>query len=178
MPLPRTPDWRNATPLLRRRLPPEVRSWALWNGSLTAGVRARCPNAFELRVLRQRWALPRTDEAAALKLTPGRRALLREVALCCAGRPLIVARTLIPAASLRGRQGRLAGLGRRPLGELLFRDRSVRRGRLAIARLTLAQAGVAAGRWRETTVWGRRAVFHIGGVPLLVSEFFLPGLWR
>jgi chorismate-pyruvate lyase len=25
-------------------------------------------------------------------------------------------------------------------------------------------------------VWGRRAVYHLGGVPLLVSEFFLPRL--
>ena len=178
MPLPRTPDWRTVTPLLRRRLPERVRAWALWNGSLTAGVRARCPQAFELRVLRQRWVTARADEAAVLRLAPGRRVLLREVALCCGSEPMIMARTIIPAASLRGRQGRLAGLGRRPLGELLFRDKSVHRGPFALARLTLGQAGLAAGRWRDTTVWGRRAVFHIGGVPLLVSEFFLPPLWR
>lgn len=178
MPLPRSPAWHTVTPLLRRRLPAEVRDWVLWDGSLTAGVRARCPSTFELHVLRQRWSLPHRGEAWALGMMPGRRALLREVALCCGDEPLVMARTVIPGASLRGRQRRLAGLGRRPLGELLFHDRSVRRDALAITRMTLAQAGLAAGRWREVPVHGRRAVFHIGGVPLLVSEFFLPGLWR
>lgn len=177
MPLPRSPDWHTVTPLLRRRLAPAVRDWLLWDGSLTAGVRGRCPSTFELRVLRQRWSLPHADEAYLLGLRSGRRALLREVALCCGDQPLIMARTVIPAASLRGRQRRLAGLGRRPLGEVLFRDRSVRRDDLAVGRMTLAQAGLAAGRWRDVAVHGRRAVFHIGGVPLLVSEFFLPGLW-
>lgn len=178
MSLPRNTRWRTVTPLLRRRLPLAARDWVLSTGSLTAGVRARCPESFQLRVLRQRWALPHPHEAAALRLEPGRRAMLREVALCCGDRPLIMARTVIPTASLRGRQARLAALGRRPLGELLFHDPSARRGRFAIARLTLGQAGLAAGRRRHTTVWGRRAVFHIGGVPLLVSEFFLPDLWR
>lgn len=178
MSLPRSPAWHTVTPLLRRRLPADVRAWVLWNGSLTAGVRGRCPSAFVLRVLRQRWSLPHRDEAEVLGMPPGRRALLREVALCCGDEPLIMARTVIPATSLRGRQRRLAGLGRRPLGEVLFRDRSVRRADFAIARMTLAQADLAAGRWRDVPVHGRRAVFHIGGVPLLVSEFFLPGLWR
>jgi len=177
MSLPRNPRWHTVTPLMRRRLPDAARDWVLSTGSLTAGVRERCPDAFRLRVLRQRWARPRPDEAAALRLRPGRRAMLREVALCCGDRPLIMARTVIPAASLRGRQARLAALGRRPLGELLFRDPSTQRGAFEVAYLTLAQAGLAAGPWRDVGVWGRRAVFRIGGVPLLVSEFFLPPLW-
>lgn len=177
MTLPRNPRWHTVHPLLRRRLPPAARDWVLSTGSLTAGVRARCPGSFQLRVLRQRWARPHAGEAAALGLRPGSRAMLREVALCCGERPLIMARTVIPATSLRGRQARLAALGRRPLGELLFRDPSVQRGPFELAWLSLAQAGLAAGGWRDTVVRGRRAVFRIGGVPLLVSEFFLPALW-
>jgi len=178
MSLPRNRRWHTVNPLLSGRMPAAVRGWALSTGSLTAGVRALCPDRFRLRVLRQCWARPRPDEAAALRLKPGARAMLREVALCCGDQPLIMARTVIPAASLRGRQARLAALGRRPLGELLFRDPSTKRGEFAVAHLTLGQAGLAAGRWRDTCVWGRRAVFRIGGVPLLVSEFFLPPLWR
>lgn len=178
MPLPRSPVWHPVTPLLRRRLPMDVRDWVLWDGSLTAGVRGRCPSGFALRLLRQRWCLPHHDEARVLGMVSGRRALLREVALCCGDEPLIMARTVIPAASLRGRQRRLAGLGRKPLGEVLFRDHSVRRGDFAVGYMTLAQAGVAAGRWRDIAVHARRALFRIGGAPLLVSEFFLPGLWR
>ncbi|MDZ7828511.1 MAG: chorismate lyase [Halofilum sp. (in: g-proteobacteria)] len=178
MSLPRNPRWQTVNPLLRRRLPDSVRDWVLSTGSLTAGVREQCPDTFRLRVLRQRWARPRSDEASALRLQAGGRAMLREVALCCGERPLIMARTVIPAASLRGRQARLAALGRRPLGELLFHDPSVQRGPFQVAYQTLGQAGLAADARRHVAVWGRRAVFHIGGVPLLVSEFFLPELWR
>lgn len=178
MSLPRHHRWHTVNALLRGRMPAATRAWVLSRGSLTAEVRALCPEQFRLRVLRQRWARPHPHEATALRLKPGARAMLREVALCCGDQPLIMARTVIPAASLRGRQARLAALGRRPLGELLFRDPSTQRGTFAVAYLTLGQAGLAAGPWRHTRVWGRRAVFHIGGVPLLVSEFFLPPLWR
>ena len=171
----REPKWYPANRRQRARVPATMRAWVLAPGSLTGHVRARCPAGFHLRVLRQRKAVPRADEARALGLMPGRQALLREVALCCHAEVLVVARTVIPLASLRGRQRRLAALGRRPLGALLFADRSARRGRYELACLTLAQAGIADPP-SARRVWGRRAVYHLGGVPLLVSEFFLPGL--
>jgi chorismate--pyruvate lyase len=148
----------------------------LAEGSLTAHVRARCPDRFRLQVLRQRRGRPRLDEARALGLDPRRPALLREVALCCGDEPLVVARTVIPSATLQGPRQRLARLGTRPLGALLFADRSARRGPLDIAYLTLPQAGVERPPRGAGRVWGRRAVFHLGGAPLLVSEFFLPAL--
>lgn len=173
----RNPHWYRADRLHRERVPADVRAWLLAGGSLTAHVRARCPEQFGLRLLRQRVAPPRRDEAALLRIPPGGRALVREVELCCGPRPLVVARTIIPLASLRGRQQRLAGLGRRPLGALLFADRSARREPYQIARLTLRQAGIAQPPPVAVPVWGRRAVFRLGGAPLLVSEFFLPALY-
>lgn len=174
----REPRWHRADRLHRRRVPAHVRPWLLVGGSLTAHVRALCPGGFGLRVLRQRRARPRPDEARALRLDPAALVLLREVALCCGERPLVIARTVIPLTSLRGRQRRLAGLGRRPLGALLFADRSTRRGPLAIARLDLRQAGVHGAPRGLGPVWGRRAVFRLGGAPLLVAEFFLPALYE
>ena len=171
----RAPRWHRADRLHRERIPAVLRAWVFARGSLTAHVRARCPGAFDLRVLRQQVDIPRRDEARALRLAPGSRALIREVALRCRGEPLVVARTIIPLTSLRGRQARLAALGRRPLGQLLFTDPSARRGPYAVARLTLRQAGVARPP-PGGPVWGRRAVYRLGGVPLLVSEFFLPSL--
>ncbi|MEF8833440.1 MAG: chorismate lyase [Halofilum sp. (in: g-proteobacteria)] len=173
----RNPHWYPATRLHRGRVPASVRAWLFAGGSLTAHVRARCPVGFRLRILRQRVARPRRDEARLLDIAPGGRALVREIELCCGTQPLVVARTIIPLASLRGRQQRLAGLGRRPLGALLFADRSARREPYQIARLTLRQAGVARPPEVATPVWGRRAVFRLGGAPLLVSEFFLPVLY-
>ena len=172
----RNPQWHRADRLHRARVPAAVRAWLFAPGSLTAHVRARCPQRFHLRVLRESLAPPSPDERRALRLPPGRRTRIREVALCCAGEPLVVARTIIPLSSLRGRQSRLAGLGRRPLGALLFADRSTRREPYEIARLALRQAGIATPPRVPRPVWGRRAVYRLGGVPLLVCEFFLPAL--
>lgn len=174
----RDPSWYRADRLHRGRVPAGIRGWLLAGGSLTAHVRARCPEHFNLRILRQRVAAPRRDEAILLGIPPGGRALVREIELCCGACPQVVARTIIPLASLRGRQKRLAGLGRRPLGALLFADRSARREPYQIARLTLRQAGIARPPPIALPVWGRRAVFRLGGAPLLVSEFFLPVLYR
>jgi len=153
-----------------------MREWVLAEGSLTAHVRALCPDRFRLRVLRQQRARPRRDEAQVLGVDASRPVLLREVALCCGDRPMVIARTVIPTGTLRGRRQRLARLGTQPLGALLFADRSARRGPLAVARLTLTQAGIAGPPAGFGPVWGRRAVFRLGGAPLLVSEFFLPTL--
>jgi len=174
----RTPAWHEATRLQRGRVPVAVQSWLLADGSLTAHVRARCVRGFRLRVLRQQRACPRRDEARALGVAAGRPALVREVALCDGAFPLVVARTVLPFASLRGPGTRFAALGRRPLGALLFATRSAQRGSFALACLDPRQAGVAPPPGAVGRVWGRRAVFRVAGAPLLVSEFFLPALFR
>lgn len=176
MTLPRNPVWHRSDRLHRDRIPPRVRAWLLDAGSLTAHVRACCPGRFRLRVLRERWTYPRVDEAAALGIPRRRRVRIREVALCCGDEPMVFARTVIPPGTQRGPRQRLAGIGNRPLGALLFADRSMRREPFYVARLTLAQAGLPAPAARHRTVWGRRAVFRLGGAPLLVAEFFMPAL--
>lgn len=176
--LARRADWRGAEGLQRGRIPAQLRPWVLAEDSLTARVRALCPGRFRLEVLRQSRACPRPDEARALRVDVCKPALLREVALCCGDTPLIMARTVIPASSLHGRCRRLAGLGRQPLGAVLFADRSTRRGPFAVTRLSFSRAGLAGQPGTGGSIWGRRAVFHFSGAPLLVSEFFLPSLWN
>ncbi len=175
--LARAPRWHRATRLQRDRIPAEQRAWLLAEGSLTGHVRAICPGRFGLQVLREARQGAQADEARALRMARAGPALLREVALHCAGRPLVVARTVVPAATLRGKRQRLARMGSQPLGALLFSDRTARRGPLQLAHLTLRQAGIARPPRLNAPVWGRRAVFHLGGAPLLVSEFFLPDLF-
>jgi len=169
--------WHAARRFHVRRVPPRLRRWLLAEGSLTAHVRARCTAGFVLRVLRERRVRPRPDEARALGVPADRLVLLREVALCDGDRPLVIGRTLIPLRTLRGSGARFAALGRRPLGAVLFHHRAARRGPLAIACVDPRQAGVLAPPCTPGRLWARRAVFRVGGAPLLVSEFFLPGLF-
>jgi chorismate--pyruvate lyase len=66
------------------------------------------------------------------------------------------------------------------LGDILFRDKSMRRSPMQIARI---ETGELFHDWSlrgvklsadAGPVWGRRSVFRLSGKPLLVSEIFLP----
>jgi chorismate--pyruvate lyase len=73
---------------------------------------------------------------------------------------------------------RLAHLGTRPLGGMLFADPSMQRGDVELARLETGQAMHAAATFHLASpprqIWGRRTVFRLADKPLLVSEIFLP----
>jgi len=107
-------------------------------------------------------------------------ALLREVHLLCNGRVCVFARTLIPRSSLRGHCQRLARLGERPLGEVLFADPSMQREPFEIATLvrghSLYRLALRGLECRPRAIWGRRTLFRIEERPLLVYEIFLPGI--
>jgi chorismate--pyruvate lyase len=128
----------------------------------------------------QRWERPLADERRALGLRPGALARVRPVHLICRGRPCVYARSVIPAATLRGPARRLARLGTRPLGAFLFADRRTTRDAVEGAALApgsvLHDCAAACGGPIDTPVWGRRSVFRMRGRPLLVMEVFLPGL--
>lgn len=176
----REPPWRAQQRCPRASIPAEVRGWLLNTASLTRRVRQTCGDRFRVRVLARRWQRPEPGEARALGLPRGRFVLVREVQLMCAERPWVYARTVIPPRTLRGGWRQLAHLGSKPLGAVLFTDRTLRRERVEIARLAAGQRLFdAATRQLETTpaaVWGRRSLFSAGGKRLLVSEVFLPGI--
>ena len=131
-----------------------------------------------MRVLSQVRGIPAIDEARALGMQPGHLAIIRQVHLLCDGQPWIYARTIIPVTSLRGKLQRLAHLGARPLGGMLFADPGMQRGRVELARISRGQAVYKAAtchlRQRPAEIWGRRSVFRLFDRPLLVSEVFLP----
>lgn len=161
------PVWTPARRLKNGTLPSGLAPWLLDGSSLTRRLREACGGALTVRILRQGWYVPMLCERRVLALPQRRVALLREVLLVCEGTPWVFARTVIPRNTLRGRYRRLADLGNRPLGEVLFADPGVRRGELEVARVDGVPLGV------RGTVWGRRSLFHAGGRPLLVSEFFV-----
>jgi chorismate--pyruvate lyase len=108
----------------------------------------------------------------------GERAIIRQVHLLCGSRPLVYARTIIPATSMRGKLQRLAHLGTRPLGAMLFADPGMRREGVELANIKPGE-GLFLDATRHISrlpgnIWGRRSVFRIAHKPLLVSEIFLP----
>lgn len=155
-----------------------MESWVFERGSLTRRLKAACGADFNVRVIRQGFAHPFPDEALLLKLRSGRRALVREVELRSRERPLVLARSVLPVQTLKGAGRRLAHLGNRPLGEILFASRRPRRHgfEAALAEVRHWQPAVRAGLGSAAPVWGRRSLYSIAGRPLLVAEFFLPAV--
>jgi chorismate--pyruvate lyase len=170
--------WKPERYFLRSRLPRELSGWLLDTASLTLRLQRLCPKKFQVQVLSQAWSVPRIDEARVLGMRQAGLAIIRQVHLLCDGQPWVYARTVIPATSLHGKLQRLAKLGTRPLGGVLFADPGMQRGPVELARIcreeSVYQAATGHLRQAPAEIWGRRAVFRLSGRPLLVSEVFLP----
>jgi chorismate--pyruvate lyase len=161
------------------RVPEALRPWLAEPGLLTARVRAACGEATSLRLLR----LDRAPLDAGLRGTLGvddDRCLLRDVEIGCGTTRWIFAQSVFPQSTVE-RYPWLGELGDRGLGESLARIEDVRREALEYLELPpahqLARAAcdtAASGR----SLWARRAIYRLGGRPILVQEVFLPGLGR
>lgn len=172
------PTWGTRLPASR-----SLRAWLTAPGSLSAQL-ARVFGALTVQRTQQGAGRVRRDEAAALGLPAGRRVHVREVTLRCDGEARVCARTVVASGALKGPWRALRGLGSRPLAELLFHDRRVRRAPLAFAciRLRSAVGRRLAADWQRHTgaswdgpvVWARRAVYRRRGSALLVTEVFAP----
>lgn len=154
--------------------------WLLDAASLTQRLIQACDGRFHVELLDLDWAVPLPSEVQVLHMRQGRRALIRQVLLYCDEQPWVFARTVIPYSSLRGRARRLAFLGEKPLGAVLFADPGMRRGVLQVSELLpmhplYIQATQRLKR-KPGHIWGRRSVFYLGDKPLLVNEIFLPGI--
>ena len=156
-------------------------SWLTHTGSLTKRLRAQFPD-FRVRVVRQCKAQPNPDERQLLGLQAHQLAWLREVVLYSGEVPLIVAHSVLPLENVRGAWNLFAGLGARPLGEVLFTDPTISRGDLSFNALRgdhplhrMVQQALPSATSAEP-LWARRSLFHRKHRSLLVSEVFLPDL--
>lgn len=153
-------------PLFLNRAPREVRSWLTETGSLTQRLVALSRGHFEVVPLREHWRGLSVQEAKSLGLRSGLMVLQREVELRCEGVACVYANSLLPLPVVQACSG-LARLGSRSLGSVLFSDPSLVRESMEIMPPSV-----------ELPHWGRRNGYRIGGQPLFVSEYFLPGLFE
>jgi chorismate--pyruvate lyase len=168
------PRWLSANHNLRKSLPISLQSWLNESESLTQRLRNQFEN-IHVQVLFEKQQTPFLTEWRILKQPEQRYCLVREVVLLSNQTPLILARTVIPAKTLKITQGNLARLGTRPLGEVLFSAPSLQRESAGITR-------VEPNQWASdfqitAPLCGRRTQYSICEQPMLVSEFFLPSLF-
>ena len=174
----RRSHWRDVNALSRRQLPNDMQAWVLDQGSLTRRLIEHCRPPFQVQVQSQGYGLPRFNERQALDLPNKQYCLIRQVLLVCDSTPMVFARTVVPLATLTGRERRLCGMGSRSLGAALFADPSMRRDSMQIAKIKpgdyFYQQACLPLTQRPDHLWGRRSVFYLNRKKLLVSEFFLP----
>ena len=170
------PRWKQNRSTIKQSLPIEVQSWVDETGSLTKRLRMVYGSAFQVEILFHRWKPAFLSERQLLGLSHQQFTLVREVLLHANGQPLILARTILPAQTIKVAKRNLSHLGTRPLGEVIFSYPKLERLNLNICCLpdkmwTPELLGKVAV---ESQVWGRQTVYSIQKQKMLVSEFFMP----
>lgn len=162
----------------RLTIPNNAASWLYEAGSITQRLRDYYGPYVKVQVLNNQWQRPFISESQLFKVPSSRYMLTREVLLSVDDIPLVLARTLMPLATIRSAHRNLSHLGTRPLGEVIFSYPKLERLELQISQVHVRQ-------WCKTicqqaqinhALWGRRTIYAIHRHPLLVSEFFLPDL--
>ncbi len=172
----REPLWLENRSGVRHTLPESVQSWTYEPGSLTQRLRDYYGNAIGVKILLQQWHTPFLSERRLLNLPDNRYGLIREVLLHADGKPLILARTIIPAKTIKVAKSNLAHLGNRPLGEVIFSYPKLERIEMDVTLIkpsTWNQCVLDKANINES-IYGRRTVYAIAQRQMLVSEFFLP----
>jgi chorismate--pyruvate lyase len=170
--------WKNRQQCVDKKIPGEIRVWLFDSSSLTARIIENCNGKFRVRVLSQQRTTPTPDEIRVLGLRYRSQAIIRQVILYCDETPWVYARSVIPITTLVGPLRRLASLGSRPLGAVLFADKSIVRGEVEVTELKSSHPSyLLSGSQTGKPIWGRRSVFYKYQKKLLVSEFFLPDMF-
>ncbi|MFT7387791.1 MAG: chorismate--pyruvate lyase [Candidatus Endobugula sp.] len=178
MPVSKEPRWKTVSQQ-RHGIDSHYLHWLTDEGSLTKKLVQKANGDFRVSVLCQsiRPVLP--SEQHVLLIPHRQWAMIREVVLYGKNVPWVYARTAIPLSTLKGSLRRLHYLGNQPLGEQLFADPSMQRGKLQIAQFLPSHIPLVAQeitkKFQQST-WGRRSVFCLSSQPMLVSEVFLPSL--
>ncbi|MEQ1560582.1 MAG: chorismate lyase [Methyloglobulus sp.] len=170
------PKWREHTRGIQYKLPENILSWAYEAGSLTKRLRNYYGNQVAVKILFHHWQTPFLSERRQLQLPLHRYCLIREVMLHNNGKPLLLARTILPEETIKVAHRNLSHLGNRPLGEVIFSYPDLERITMD---LTLVRPALWTALARQDTdinqpIWGRRTIYTIKQSPMLVSEFFLP----
>ncbi len=176
----RSPTWHREHPFFKNISPPTLQPWLTSRGSLTHALICTCTDHFSVKVLKESWEKPTPSEQRALKLKPNSLAFVRQVHLYCGEKAWVYARTVIPKQTLQGELQKLTQLGTRPLGAILFANKHIQRGALALAKIpakhSLHKRALLYSPKASTQIWGRRSLFYIANKPLIVSEIFLPNI--
>jgi|GEM_PF-124587 len=171
------PVWRRQN-CPTHTLPDDLRPWLDERGSLTKRLRGVFGMGLRVDILLHGWKPAFNDECRVLAVAHHRYHLIREVVLSVGDTPLVLARTVLPQATIRIAQRNLSHLGTRPLGEVIFAYPDLERRQRAFSTIATANwSNAVRARFDvDQPLWARRTLYAIHRQPLLVMECFLPAL--
>ncbi len=152
-----------------------VRRWLLHPGSLTRLLKENLGDALGLELVGQSWQAPLPNEAELLHISDQQRCLIRHVKLTANGASRVLARVVIPEASMTPAIESLLEQQNEPLGPLLFSDPDIQRDSLEIA---LLRRDDSVFEELRQPAWCRRSVLSVRDSKLLIYEAFLPSLFE
>jgi chorismate-pyruvate lyase len=157
-------------------VPDGLIGWLADDRLLTPRIRSFQPSSFRLAVHAEGRRPLGREERSLLDGDPGE-ALVREISMGGAAGEVVVASSVIPAATLTRFPG-LAALGDRPLGEALSRLDRVSREPFQYAVFEPGDHGYPElpERMLRERLFARRSVIRVAGAPILVIEYFPAGL--
>tara|TARA_R110002074_G_scaffold145034_1_gene293167 strand:- start:38985 stop:39557 length:573 start_codon:yes stop_codon:yes gene_type:complete len=172
------PVWRSVEQWRSGEVPERELNWLLEPNSLTQRIKSTFQAPFSVNVKGEQWANPFLADAECLNQPVDCPALIREVLLKVGGQAHVFARTTLPK-DVADELQELTRLGNKPLGEVIFSYPDLRRVKLDLAVINVAQLSKAmqAKLVGETSIWGRRNTYQINKHTFIVSEFFLPVLY-
>lgn len=121
-------EWQAPNKEVLSKLSTTLSDWLLDEGSLTARLKAHS-STFRVQVIGEKKQSCSAEEACSL-IKVGEAILVREVILYCDEIPRVFARSLLPLASLTGKEQVLESLGTQSLGQVIFNNPTLQRQRL------------------------------------------------
>ena len=151
----------------------KLENWLLATGSLTERLKSHC-RQFSVLVLGQGEAELTDDERLQLHAQENDW-VVREVVLLGDNVPWVFARSVLPKSELDTNLNRLAKLGNKPLGQIIFNDPQFERLPIQLTQLEsdnqlLKHLSIISTK----PLFGRRSLFRYLQSHLLVAEIFLP----
>ena len=150
--------------------------WLAERGSMTRQLMQAGLGRLKVAVLSSAHQMAEKEERLFLNLQQRSWPYIREVIMHVDNEAWMYGRTVIPTAALNGCGGQLRLLGEKPLGQLLFHNKTN-------ARLFIEVAKISKHHYLYPTfmdhlkgqhLWARRSLFQYQNFPLLVQEVFLP----
>jgi len=156
--------------------------WLLRPGALTVGLRNL--GNLQLTVLREFEDKLTTNEAWMVQCVPNTPIWVREIIMNIDTIPCVVARSFTPLADSFQVWQDIRGLNERPLADMLYHNKEIKRSPFWVCQLTAKQPlyqtvqfALGSTAPKAGRLYARCSTFWYKSKPLLVSECFLPQFW-